>query len=88
MARKIYKYPLEITDQQTILMPAGARILSAQYQGPQLVIWALVSLDATPTRRYIWIIGTGNPMPSKVLNHIDTVQMPGQPIVWHVFEEA
>jgi hypothetical protein len=88
VARKIFKYPLKITDQQTILMPAGARILSAQYQGAELVLWALVNPDGAPIRRYIWIIGTGNPMPSKLLNHIDTVQMPSHPIVWHVFEEA
>lgn len=31
--RRVYKYPLEVVDRQTILMPAGADVIACQAQG-------------------------------------------------------
>ena len=83
----IWKYELDITDKQTIMMPPGAQILSVANQRGKLCLWALVEpawsdLEA----RTIEIIGTGNPIDLSGLwhEHIGTVVM--EPFVWHVFE--
>ena len=63
MKRRIWKYPLEITDTQNLMMPEGAEILAAQMQGDTLCLWALVNPDAPKQRREIEVLGTGNPAP-------------------------
>jgi hypothetical protein len=82
----IWKYPLEITDIQTLMMPEGAEILSAQMQGDVLCLWALVNQDAPKQRREIEVLGTGNPAPEAKRRYISTVQMRGGTLVWHIFE--
>lgn len=87
MKRKIYKFPLKITDTQTVEMPPSAKILTAQMQNGNLCLWALV--DAEPELekqpRVIEIIGTGNPFPERLRRYISTVQISAE--VWHVFEQ-
>lgn len=81
----IWKYPLELTDQQTIQAPLGCKVLSVQMQNGQLTAWMLVN-EAAPLAGYtFWVVGTGHPMPSGVsaAMHIGTVQQ-GR-YVWHVF---
>lgn len=85
MSETIYKYQIEVTDVQAVVMPEGARILSAQMQLGRLCLWAAVETANKPSARSIWVYGTGNPafgMPGK--RHIETVQ--DGPLVWHVFE--
>ena len=92
MAKIIYKYPLVVQDVQTIKLPSNAEILSVQsqivntFRDRELVLWAIVNpqLD-TEQERTIHIIGTGNPMPNKVLKYLGTTQM--NTFVWHIFEE-
>lgn len=40
--KKIYKYAIEITDDQDIVMPVGAKILTVQNQNGVPCIWAMV----------------------------------------------
>jgi len=86
--KKIFKYPLEITDTQFVELPLGAEILTAQMQGNQLCLWAIVNTlpEAVKKNRRIEIIGTGNPMPIGDLKYISTFQMLGGGLVFHVFE--
>lgn len=96
--RVIWKYPLEITDLQCVMMPEHATILSVHEQNGQICLWAEVRAENTPSRRQIEIIGTGNPIeyhaPSKdgwLGGHIErrfigTVVESRRPLVWHVFE--
>ncbi len=61
MTLKIFKYPLEITDDQTIKLPHGARILSVMNQHDNIVLYALVNdkekkIESVSTR----IVGTGH----------------------------
>lgn len=85
--KTIWKYPLEITDEQVVAMPNDAEILTVQMQGSELCLWAVVE-DTNPKEpRTICIIGTGNPMPDeRFLIYIGTAQM--GPLVWHVFEKT
>lgn len=84
----ICKYQLSITDEQDIMVPEGAELLTAQLQGGALCLWALVNPAAPKQRRIIEIIGTGNPAPAAERKYIATVQMAGGSLVWHVFEAA
>lgn len=83
----IWKFPLTITDAQTVAIPEGAEILTAQMQGGISCLWAIVKDDAPTTDRVIEIFGTGNPMWADMgvsRKYIATVQQ--GPLVWHVFE--
>ena len=85
---RIYKYQLEITDEQHVAMPRGAKLLSVQVQRGVCCLWALVGedLDADDmdSTRLIRIVGTGNPTDITDEPFIGMVQM-GQ-FMWHVFD--
>lgn len=57
----IWKFPLEITDEQEINMPAEATVLSVGFQGDQLCAWALVNNKHPDVKRTFFIVGTGHP---------------------------
>lgn len=85
----IFKYPLEITDEQIIELPIEAKVLSVGEQNGGLFLWAIIDTEKTQTRKYKFlIVGTGNEMPEAADNElhrfIGTVQI--KPYVWHVFE--
>ena len=84
---RVFKYPLAMVDTQTVRMPYGATILSAQIQGSSgLQMWALVDETKTAMEiRSIVIVGTGNPVP-ELGAFIDTFQMQDGSLVFHVFE--
>ncbi len=83
----VFKYELEVTDRQEIPLPPRATILSAQVQQGKVCLWAEVDYDelylAEP--RHIRIHGTGHPV-TESLRFIDTVQLSGGKLVFHVFE--
>jgi hypothetical protein len=61
MTSKIFKYPIEVTDTQTIKLPAGSRILSVMNQYEKIVLYALVSDNEKDTKEVsIRIVGTGH----------------------------
>lgn len=86
--KKIFKYPIEVVDAQVLVLPLGAKVLSAIAQGDDLVVYALVE----PTVEFkknieIRIIGTGHDITFdlqkfKFLNSISTW---GGRLIWHVF---
>ncbi|WP_103344078.1 DUF7352 domain-containing protein [Amycolatopsis sp. CA-126428] len=82
----IWKYALEIADRQTLQMPAGARLLTAQLQHGHLALWAEVDPAAEPEDRTVAIVGTGNPMPAGEAEYVATAQAWIGHLVWHVFE--
>lgn len=89
MAMTIWKYPLRLTDVQSIEMPLGAEIIAVAEQYGALCLWAWVNddPDAKQVKRQIAIVGTGNPAPGyHEALHIGTVVTAGGSLVWHVFE--
>ena len=85
--KTVWKFPLEIADEQNLMMPECAEILTAQMQGGTLCLWALVNPDAPKQRRIIEILGTGNPAPDTERKYISTAQIAGGLLIWHVFEK-
>jgi len=82
--KTIYKYKLAITDYQTVWMPRGAKLLHVDTQRGTPCVWALVDTDNEEAGYSIWIVGTGNPMPDRELDHVGSFQME-EALVWHVF---
>lgn len=97
--KTIHKFPIEITDEQVVQMPAGARVLTAQVQpvpgdldstlGGPVCLWALVENDNAMVPRRVSVRGTGHPMADKrgagpdAEDYVGTVQ--GNGLVFHVF---
>lgn len=85
--RKIFKYQLKIKDEQAILMPKDAVIISAQFQSGALYLWAIVFPGNEKELRVFEIYGTGFDLPTTGMaarTHIATVQ--DGSFVWHIFE--
>jgi len=90
-SRKIYKYILEVTDEQIKELPAGAEFLHVGIQGSypsSIQLWAIVDPSADPEQRRFIIHGTGHPVARSLhaSAHIGTVITPGGHLVWHVFD--
>ncbi|MDO8573013.1 MAG: hypothetical protein Q7S11_04630 [bacterium] len=82
--KSIWKFPLEVTDNQTVELPVGAKALSVQVQNEKPCLWAMVDTKTKIESRVIQIFGTGHP----VLNegdYIGTFQMLGGSLVFHAF---
>ena len=83
---RIWKYTLEITDRQTVQMPAGAQVLAVQMQGDAPQLWAIVNeSESVEEPRAFAIYGTGHPLPDDPGKYIATFQLSGIPFVGHVF---
>jgi hypothetical protein len=83
---KIYKYPLQLTDEQVVQMPGGAKILSTALDPRgNLCVWALVNPELEMVDRLFMIIGTGNPTPDCIewAEFVGTVRQ--EVFMWHVF---
>ena len=92
MARRIYRYQMNVTDVVNLDLPKGADVLSVgpprdRNDGP-LDLWAAVDPQAEIESRTFRIIGTGNPMPDFHGLFIGTVPMFGGTLIFHVFEEV
>jgi hypothetical protein len=85
----IYKYPLEMEDEQTLSLPMGAKILSVQTQRETPCIWALVDIGSNlPFQDRVFILrGTGHPINESSLLYIGTFQLENGEFIFHLFEK-
>lgn len=88
--KKIFKFKLEITDEQILSLPLNSRILSVAEQFGDMVLYAVVDTSEDLKEDYKIIIhGTGHPA-----NDIDnctflgTVKMEDGQLMFHVFYKA
>lgn len=84
--KAIWKYPLEITDVQTIMMPVDAAVLTVQVQNDQPCIWAMVYTDSEKVQKTVRMYGTGHPIDTMGV-WVGTFQVHGGRLVFHVFVE-
>lgn len=85
MNLRIFKYPLEITDEQVLHLPMRSKFLDVQTQDGELVMWVLHDTNL-PTRKVtIRIYGTGNPVDEFVDDAEFIASAQYGPWVWHVF---
>lgn len=84
---KVYKFPLDISDEQKVSMPEGAKVLTVQVQKGKPCIWAECNPDGLPVLRTFLIRGTGHPIDDEIeKEYIGTIQMCEGSIIYHVFE--
>lgn len=93
--KTIWKYGLKVADEQTVKLPKGAQILTAQNQGDGLspCLWALVDPEkqSVTEPRIIETFGTGHEIddaPPVMRSYIGTYQLHGGALVFHVFERT
>ena len=83
--RVIWKYPLRITDQQTIKIPFGAEILGVQAQRDQPVLYALVEPTAKSIDTEILTFSTGQYFTEENIYYRGTYLINNGSFVGHVF---
>lgn len=86
----IWKYPLQVLSTQTVELPVGAEIISANSIGDELFMWAIVDCKRQLediVEREICVLVTDGPYPEdKKLKFIDTAQMHDGKFICHIFE--
>lgn len=85
--KTVWKYILELTDHQTIKLPAGHQILHVGRcpATGQLAMWVLVEPDHTTVEPVkLRVAGTGHPIEGEPA-YLGTVILGA--FVWHVFQE-
>lgn len=92
--KKIFKYPLKVTDEQYLVLPQHAQILSvAEMDTTTIALWAVVDPSIAgkgkgyEEERLVRIFGTGNPIEDEQLQGMRFVGTVVTRIglVWHVF---
>jgi hypothetical protein len=89
----IWKFILEVTDEQMIQVPPPFQPLTVQIQNGRPCLWALVGdreviYPAPQITRRIWTVGTGHSCNHvKRDNYVGTYQLHGGELVFHVFAE-
>lgn len=83
--RRIFKYPVELTDSFAIDLPAGAEVLTVQTQGDAPFIWALVVDHARLEPRHFRLCGTGHVLGDGT-RYVGTFQLHDGAFVGHLFE--
>ena len=84
----IWKFPLAMTDRQTISVPAEATALSVAEQIGGLSLWAMI--DTEEKEKEEWVIeiyGTDHQVGDAPSDFIGTVVM-ACGFVWHVFKRS
>jgi len=78
----VWKFELEVVDEQEIGIPPNAKVLHVEAQGSSLCMWCLVDPTKRPLPTTVWITGTGRPVPQFAV-HLGTAQV--RAMVWHVW---
>lgn len=95
----IWKYELQVTDEQTIDLPASARILCVDtqggggsefgYFGQRICLWALVNPSDVKRPVTFRLFGTGHQVPEEFSAapwyYVGTIQLRGGALIFHVF---
>jgi len=88
MKQKVFKYTLEITGNQRILLPIGYKILTIKMQNLTACMWCLVDEEVEKEVVHFEIFGTGQPIHSGMgvsSEYIGTFYEDCG-LVWHLFK--
>ena len=88
--KTIWKFPIKVGDIITIEMPLYSQVLTIQSQFDEPMMWALVDPKQIKETRYFEVFGTGHSVPdldaTKQRNYINTFQVHGGSLIFHLFE--
>jgi len=83
----IWKYKLDVCNDNLIRIPKDAKILTVQVQLGTLQLWACVDPDMEFETRHIRIYGIGQDVLNyDELKYISTFQLQNGNLIFHVFE--
>ncbi len=86
--KRVFKYTLEMIDEQAIAMPKGAFPMTVQTQNDKPQVWMFVDDSQPPERRKFRIVGTGHPADDvQYGQYVGTFQMQGGSLVFHLFQQ-
>lgn len=90
--KSVWKWQLEVKDEQVIEVPVGTRLLTVSMQHGVPAVWGLVPLGEPQARMVslrVRIAGTGHPMPEEVCpgDYVGTFS-PEMGLVFHVFQAS
>lgn len=84
--RTVYKYVIEMTDEQKIDMRGGAEIIHVGLDPSRILCaWAIVDTTQPSIPVSIWVVGTGNPIPDGAKQFLASF-VQGR-FVWHIFRD-
>lgn len=89
MTLHVYKYPFNMTGEQTEFeLPIGAKLLHVAAQHNAFHLWALVDDDTILETRVVRIVGTGHDIPYAParLAYLNTIMIGEGRFVFHAFE--
>lgn len=82
----IYKYPLQVTSEQTIDLPIGAKLLTVQTQNSTPCLWAMIRTSDYTKKIKVFTFGAGHPIPFEFQgDYLGTYQLEDGRLVFHVF---
>ena len=84
--QKIYKYPMQIAEVSTVMMPIDAKILCIQVQDNVPTIWAIVDIENPVEKRFFFMFGTGFQIKEEDYDYVATIQLLNGKLVYHIFE--
>lgn len=80
----IWKYQIEIVDEQTLSIPAAFMPIHVGLDPDGIAcMWCAVDSNRIKRDVKLAVIGTGNPLPQEVISHAGSFVQ--GPFVWHVF---
>jgi hypothetical protein len=84
----IHKFELPLRGgKQTILLPRGAKVLSAQNQHEKIMLWIKSDPTAEKVPCMFSVVATGHDIPENS-RHVGTVQLRGGGFIAHLFQEG
>lgn len=92
---KIFKYQLKLQDEQILLLPKGAEILTVQTQtyrtGINELVWLWAIVDEKETdmeERHLYLFFTGLEFNLELHTYIGTFQIHFGKLIFHLFEKG
>lgn len=82
--KTIYKYSLQISDEQTIEIPRYAKPLCVQMQNGILCLWAEVDTRFAKEIKTVYTYGTGHAIDRSGIQYLGTYQTENN-LVFHVY---
>jgi len=84
---EVWKHRLKVVEEQTIMLPKGAKFISLMMQDMAPTIWSLVDpFEALVEPHVVHCIGTGQSFDGTGMTHLGSV-VDGR-YVWHFFEKV
>lgn len=82
--KTVHKYAIGAGANE-LKVPRGAKPLAVQVQNSAVQLWALVETTHELADVRVTVVGTGRELRGDVGNYVDTFQIAGGALVFHVF---